>query len=98
MVIICLKLLDSSSSSYHTCTSAEISKSSPPLEATAAGGAPATSKRRVEFVLDNISADARNNCQVSVLHWANPLPIALLLFCILSIISKGLQIGRAGQN
>ncbi|KAL7727313.1 hypothetical protein ACLKA6_008599 [Drosophila palustris] len=58
-------LLDSSSSSYHTCTSAEISKSSPPLEATAAGGAPATSKRRVEFILDNISANAkaRSNCQ-----------------------------------
>ncbi|XP_064550517.1 serine/threonine-protein kinase greatwall isoform X1 [Drosophila montana] len=60
-------LLDSSSSSYHTCTSADISKSSPPLEATAAGGAPATTKRRVEFLLDSVgkdaSASARAKCQ-----------------------------------
>ncbi|XP_060645295.1 serine/threonine-protein kinase greatwall isoform X2 [Drosophila nasuta] len=60
-------LLDSSASSYHTCTSAEISKSSPPLEeaavATAASGAPATSKRRVEFALDVISGSGRGNCE-----------------------------------
>ncbi|KAH8311652.1 hypothetical protein KR044_007363 [Drosophila immigrans] len=57
-------LLDSSASSYHTCTSAEISKSSPPLEdAKAASGAPATSKRRVEFALDVVSDNGRSNCQ-----------------------------------
>ncbi|XP_017847518.1 serine/threonine-protein kinase greatwall isoform X2 [Drosophila busckii] len=44
-------ILDNSSSSYHTCTSAEISKSSPPLEGTVAGVAAATNKKRVEFVL-----------------------------------------------
>ncbi|TDG45099.1 hypothetical protein AWZ03_008524 [Drosophila navojoa] len=63
--------LDSSASSYHTCTSTEISKISPPLEATAAGGAPANTKRRVEFLLDSIIKDGsdsdsgrdRVNCQ-----------------------------------
>lgn len=71
-----LQFLDSSASSYHTCTSAEISKISPPLEATAAGGAPANTKRRVEFLLDSITKDGsgsdsgrdRVNCQVSLEH------------------------------
>ncbi|KAH8359323.1 hypothetical protein KR093_005819 [Drosophila rubida] len=65
-VVLTSQLLDSSVSSYHTCTSAEISKSSPPLEeaSTAAGGAPATSKRRVEFALDVVSGSgSRSNCQ-----------------------------------
>lgn len=92
---ICLQILDSSSSSYHTCTSAEISKSSPPLEgAQAAGGAPATNKRRVEFALDTANTSARDKCQVRFLLWA-PL---VARFLNLYIILKGLQIGRAGQN
>ncbi|KRK02807.1 serine/threonine-protein kinase greatwall isoform X2 [Drosophila yakuba] len=44
----------SSSCSFHTCNSAELSKCSPPLESTdgAAAANPIPSKRRVEFVLD----------------------------------------------
>ncbi|SPP81036.1 serine/threonine-protein kinase greatwall isoform X1 [Drosophila guanche] len=43
----------SSSCSFHTCTSAELSKCSPPLDAGAAPE-PVPSKRRVEFALDTV--------------------------------------------
>ncbi|XP_068157919.1 serine/threonine-protein kinase greatwall isoform X2 [Drosophila tropicalis] len=53
------KLMDScSSSSYHTCNSADLSKSSPPLEPVVEGAGAttvATSKRRVEFALDTVT-------------------------------------------
>ncbi|XP_015037515.2 serine/threonine-protein kinase greatwall isoform X1 [Drosophila pseudoobscura] len=46
----------SSSCSYHTCTSAELSKCSPPLDSVAAGAVADSvpSKRRVEFILDPV--------------------------------------------
>ncbi|XP_030371321.1 serine/threonine-protein kinase greatwall [Scaptodrosophila lebanonensis] len=56
-----LNLVDSSSSSYHTCSSAEFVKKSPPVgKATpAAALAPLPNKRRVEFAVANDSSECK---------------------------------------
>ncbi|XP_033233196.1 serine/threonine-protein kinase greatwall isoform X4 [Drosophila pseudoobscura] len=53
----------SSSCSYHTCTSAELSKCSPPLDSVAAGAVADSvpSKRRVEFILDPVICQRNRN-------------------------------------
>ncbi|XP_022212682.2 serine/threonine-protein kinase greatwall isoform X2 [Drosophila obscura] len=52
----------SSSCSYHTCNSAELSKCSPPLDSGAAAAPePVPSKRRVEFALDTVICQRNRN-------------------------------------
>lgn len=66
----------SSSCSFHTCNSADLSKCSPPLESKdgAAAGNAIPSKRRVEFVLDAAP------CQVS--GWKSAKPVISVFICI----------------
>ncbi|XP_017140450.1 serine/threonine-protein kinase greatwall isoform X2 [Drosophila miranda] len=53
----------SSSCSFHTCTSGELSKCSPPLDSVAAGAVADSvpSKRRVEFILDPVTCQRNRN-------------------------------------